>query len=79
MLTKVMDGVTITPLLTVGDVVPDSGFRFEAIPDGISRAHPGRGRVELFVNHETSKVPFPYDPATPTRGQRARTTSTTPR
>ena len=26
----------------------------------------GQGRVDLFVNHETSKVPFPYITATPT-------------
>ena len=65
MLTAVMSGVTLTPLLTVGDVLP-SGFRFEAIPDGISLRTRGKGRVDLFVNHETSKVPFPYNVATPT-------------
>ncbi len=67
MLTKMMDGVTITPILSVGDVFGDSGFRFEAIPDGISLKTRGRGRVDLYVNHETSKVPFPfgYSLATP--------------
>lgn len=65
MLTAVMSGVTITPLLTVGDVLP-SGFRFEAVPDGISLRTRGQGRVDLFVNHETSKVPFPYNTAAPT-------------
>jgi len=67
MLTKVMDGVTIAPILSVGDVFGDSGFRFEAIPDGISLKTRGRGRVDLYVNHETSKVPFPfgYSLATP--------------
>ncbi|MGH3043641.1 MAG: hypothetical protein ACRDM2_02830, partial [Gaiellaceae bacterium] len=65
MLTPVMAGVTITPLLTVGDVLP-SGFRFEAIPDGISLRTRGNGRVDVFVNHETSKVPFPYNTASPT-------------
>jgi hypothetical protein len=65
MLTAVMEGVEITPLLTVGDVLP-SGFRFEAIPDGIAVRTRGEGRVDLFVNHETSKVPFPYNVATPT-------------
>ena len=59
MLTPVMAGVQATPLLTVGDVLP-SGFRFEAIPDGISVRPRGEGRVDLFVNHETSKAPFPY-------------------
>ena len=58
-------GVEIKPLLTVGDVLP-SGFRFEAIPDGISLRTKGQGRVDLFVNHETSKVPFPYLTAAPT-------------
>jgi hypothetical protein len=65
MLTPVMAGVQVTPLITVGDVLP-SGFRFEAIPDGISVRPRGQGRVDLFVNHETSRVPFPYNPATPT-------------
>jgi len=65
MLTAVKTGVNITPLLTVGDVLP-SGYRFEAVPDGISVQTRGQGRVDLFVNHETSKVPFPYVTATPT-------------
>ena len=65
MLTAVKPGTEITPLLTVGDVLP-SGYRFEAIPDGISLRTRGQGRVDLFVNHETSKVPFPYVTATPT-------------
>lgn len=65
MLAPVMQGLTISPLLTVGDELP-SGYRFEAIPDGISVRTRGRGRVDLFVNHETSKVPFPYNTATPT-------------
>ncbi|HLF74700.1 MAG TPA: hypothetical protein VI524_10160 [Anaerolineales bacterium] len=57
--------VQITPLLTVGDLLP-SGFRFEAIPDGIALRTRGQGRVDVFVNHETSKVPFPYNSASPT-------------
>jgi hypothetical protein len=65
MLTPVMADVTATPLVTVGDVLP-SGFRFEAIPDGIAVRTRGQGRVDLFVNHETSKVPFPYNTAAPT-------------
>ena len=65
MLTAVMGGVQVKPLLTVGDVLP-SGYRFEAIPDGISLRTRGQGRVDLFVNHETSKVPFPYVTANPT-------------
>jgi hypothetical protein len=65
MLTPIREGVEITPLLTVGDVLP-SGYRFEAIPDGISVRPRGPGRVDLFVNHETSKVPFPFVTAAPT-------------
>jgi hypothetical protein len=64
MLTPVMPGVAVKPLITVGDVLP-SGFQFEAIPDGISLRNKGQGRVDLFVNHETSKVPFPYNTADP--------------
>lgn len=65
MLTAVKAGVVITPLLTVGDTL-NSGYRFEAIPDGISVSTRGQGRVDLYVNHETSKVPFPYNTAAPT-------------
>jgi hypothetical protein len=65
MLTAVGAGVQLTPLLTVGDVL-NSGYRFESIPDGISVRPRGFGRVDLYVNHETSKVPFPYSTATPT-------------
>lgn len=64
MVTPVMAGVTVTPILTVGDVLP-SGFRFEAIPDGIALRTRGAHRVDVYVNHETSKVPFPYSAASP--------------
>ena len=64
MLTAVKNGVTVTPLLTVGDVLP-SGYQYEAIPDGISVRPTGHGLTDLFINHETSKVPFPYTTATP--------------
>jgi hypothetical protein len=65
MLTAVAPDVTVTPLMTVGDVLA-SGYRFEAIPDGISVRPRGRGIVDLYINHETSKVPFPYVTAAPT-------------
>ena len=65
MLTPVMPGTSVTPLMTVGDRLR-SGYRFESIPDGISVRVRGRGLVELLVNHETSKVPFPYNSAAPT-------------
>lgn len=57
--------VTITPLITVGDTLAN-GYRFEAIPDGISLEKNGNGRATVYVNHETSTVPFPYIPAGPT-------------
>lgn len=58
MLTPMKAGVVVTPLLTVGDDV--GTYQFEAIPDGISVRPIAGGLVELYVNHETSKVPFPY-------------------
>src|SRR5215210_7076489 len=61
MLTPVRPGTTVTPLLTVGDTL-SSGYRFEAIPDGISLLNRGSKRVNVFVNHETGKVPFPWSP-----------------
>ena len=36
------------------------GYMFESIPDGISIDPNGKGTVDVFVNHETSTVPFPY-------------------
>ena len=58
-------GVEVTPLLTVGDTL-NNGFRFESIPDGIAVRTRGQGRVDLFVNHETSKIPFPFNRSNPT-------------
>jgi hypothetical protein len=54
-------GVQITPLLTVGDVL-SNGYRFEAVPDGISMQRKDHNRLDLFVNHETGKSPFPWSP-----------------
>jgi hypothetical protein len=51
-------GVVIDPIITVGDTL-SSGFVFDSIPDGISLVRHGKGRVDLYVNHETSLVPFP--------------------
>ena len=44
------------PLISVGDTV--GSYRFESLPDGIAIWPRGRSRVDLYVNHETSKVPF---------------------
>ncbi len=36
----------------------------ESIPDGISLQTRGQGRADVYLNHETSLVPFPFTPAT---------------
>ena len=36
------------------------GYVFKTIPDGVSIL-PGNGLAEVYVNHETSTVPFPYN------------------
>ncbi|HXG76222.1 MAG TPA: hypothetical protein VNJ53_06605 [Gaiellaceae bacterium] len=51
----------VVPLITVGETMP-GGYLFESIPDGIAVRARGQGRADLFVNHETSTVPFPYNP-----------------
>ncbi len=68
MLTPVGAGVTVTPIITVGETAGDDGYIFEAIPDGIALKPRGKGTVEVYVNHETSRVPFPYPlpPGVPT-------------
>ena len=60
MLTPVAPGVTVEPIITVGDTMP-GGYRFESIPDGIALKARGNGRLDVYVNHETSTVPFPYN------------------
>ncbi|HEY9378934.1 MAG TPA: hypothetical protein VIQ02_17805 [Jiangellaceae bacterium] len=65
MLAGATPGVTVRPLLTVGETLPN-GYRFEAIPDGIALDKRNGHRVDVYVNHETSLVPFPYVPAAPT-------------
>ena len=64
---------SVTPIITVGETVPGTTYRFESIPDGISIV-PGKrggddddddgrkGTAEILVNHETSTVPFPLTP-----------------
>src|SRR5687768_15097466 len=63
MIAPVAAGVTVKPIITVGETLP-GGYMFESIPDGISFKTRGQGRVDLWVNHETSTVPFPFTPAT---------------
>src|SRR5439155_9836756 len=60
MMAPLAAGTTVTPIITVGDTVRD--YRFEAIPDGISLDPNGQGTVDVYVNHETSTVPFPFTP-----------------
>lgn len=57
--------VSIEKIISVGDTMP-GGYLFEAIPDGISLQGKGqgRGRVDVFLNHETSTVPFPIPTGT---------------
>ena len=58
---RVATGGSVTPIITAGETV--KGVRFESLPDGIS-VHPrGQGAVDVYVNHETSTVPFPYTAA----------------
>jgi hypothetical protein len=52
-------GVSVEALISVGDKLP-GGYTFESIPDGISIGKTnGNGTVDIYVNHETSAVPFP--------------------
>lgn len=60
MMAPLVAGSSVTPIITVGDTV--RGYRFEAIPDGISLDPNGNGTVDVYVNHETSTVPFPFTP-----------------
>src|SRR6266850_3844837 len=60
MLKALASGVTVKPIITVGDHV--GSYRFEAIPDGIAIDPRGGDRLDIYVNHETSTVPFPPPP-----------------
>ncbi len=65
MLTPAVPGAKVTPLITVGETLPGSTYKFESIPDGIALQKARHGKVHAYVNHETSTVPFPFTPATP--------------
>jgi hypothetical protein len=64
MLTPVAPGWTVEPLITVGETLPGTSYKFESIPDGISLQRRSNNRVDAYVNHETSTVPFPFTPST---------------
>jgi Bacterial protein of unknown function (DUF839) len=59
MIDPVAAGASYEPIISVGDTL-GGGYMFESIPDGISLSKNGNGTVDLYVNHETSTVPFPY-------------------
>jgi hypothetical protein len=65
MLAVVSPSKPTVPIITTGETMP-GGYRYEAIPDGIALRARGQGRLDLFVNHETSRVPFGYNPTAPT-------------
>jgi hypothetical protein len=56
MIEGVAAGVEVRPLLSVNDRV--GNYSFDTIPDGIAVSNQGKN-VHLYVNHETSRVPFP--------------------
>jgi hypothetical protein len=56
MLDPLVDGVNIKPLISVGDRV--GNYTFQSIPDGIAIDPRGRDSLNIYVNHETSTVPF---------------------
>ena len=70
MLAAVKAGVKITPLLTVGDVLKRTATGSRPSRTASPSAAGGHGRVDLYVNHETAKVPFPYVTDRADRGQR---------
>jgi hypothetical protein len=55
-------GVDIKPLITVGETI--GSYRFESIPDGIAIDPRDLTSFDVYVNHETSKVPFPFNAGT---------------
>ena len=57
LLTGVEAGVSVRPMISVGDRVGD--YMFETIPDGVAVHRTGPNQAHLYVNHETSLVPFP--------------------
>jgi hypothetical protein len=64
MLDPLVPGASVEPLLTVGETLPGSSYKFETIPDGIALRKGHGHTVQVYVNHETSAVPFPFNPAT---------------
>lgn len=64
MLTPLAPGSSVLAIITVPEG-RNRNHRFEAIPDGIALGEIRPQTVEIYVNHETSTVPFPCgDPPT---------------
>ena len=57
MLDVVATGGSAKAIMTVGETF--QGFTMDALPDGISFVPHGKGSVDIYLNHETSLVPFP--------------------
>ncbi len=49
-------GSSVFPIISSGDTLND--FEFEGIPDGIGIAPHGDRKLDVFVTHEQSRVPF---------------------
>jgi hypothetical protein len=60
MLVGLADNTKIEALISVGDTI--GSYSFESIPDGIAIDPRGTSQVDVYVNHETSLVPFPLTP-----------------
>jgi hypothetical protein len=58
-------GVSVEKIITVGETLPGTSYTFESIPDGIALHRHDNNRVDVYVNHETSTVPFPFTAPTP--------------
>ena len=65
-------GSSYEPIISVGDTL-QGGYMFESIPDGIAFSKNGQGTVDVFVNHETSTVPFPFTASTGSASTTSRT------
>lgn len=64
MLTPLAPGSSVQPIISVGDTV--GGYMFESLPDGIAITRRSPNRVDAYINHETSTVPFPFVAGSPT-------------
>ena len=62
-------GSTADAIISVGDTI--GGYTFESLPDGVSILQRGNGRADVYVNHETSTVPFPFGEESVVSEQRA--------